>query len=415
MRIFQLENAFFEQLAGVERKKYLFELRIVKYLYINGSRSSMEVGKQLRISTPNTFSLLNDLTDKGLIEKKGRGDSIGGRKPDLYGLRADCFYVMAVEMNIYSTRIAIFNSNNENLTGIKEFPLTMNNEPETLDMLVTIIQQFIKHSGIKPQRLTGIGISMPGLVDSVGGINHTYLKYGDIPLVHLMEDKLQVPVFIENDANSIALAEYRLGLAKSKKEILVLYMDWGIGLGMILNGKLYRGVSGFAGEFSHIQMEDDGKLCRCGKLGCLETIASGTAVVQKAEDGLASGKASLLQKKITGQKNKLELKQVIDAAMAGDQFAINLFSEIGTNLGKGISILIQLLNPELIILSGKMSEAGQYLITPIQQAIQTYTMSQLQAKTKIVLSKMGQEIGIKGALGVVMENIFESILKHGGR
>lgn len=414
MKLFQLENAFFDQLAGVERKKYIYELRIIKYLYVNGPRSSSEIGKHLKISAPNTFSMLGDLTEKSLIEKNGRGDSIGGRKPDLYGLQKNCFYVLAIEMNIYTTRMAIYNSVNENLTGIREFQFTLNNEPETLSHLVTIIQQFIKQSGIKAQRLTGIGISMPGLVDSIGGINHTYLKAGDIPLVNLLEEKLQLPVFIENDANSIALAEYRLGLAKSKKEVLVLYMDWGIGLGMILNGKLYRGVSGFAGEFSHIQMVDDGLLCRCGKLGCLETVASGTTVVRMAEEGLASGKSSTLQNQQSSRNTKIELKQVIDAALSGDQYAISIFTEVGLNLGKGIAILIQLLNPELIILSGKMSEAGQYLITPIQQAIQTHTMNQISVKTKIELSKMGQELGIKGALGVVMENIFETIIKHAG-
>jgi len=415
MKVFQLENTFFEQLAGVERKKYIYELRIVKYLYVNGPRSSSEIGKHLKISAPNVFSMLSDLIEKELIEKSGRGDSIGGRKPDLYALRQNSFYVMAIEMDIYTTRIAIYNSVNENLTGVKEFPITLNNEPETLDRLISVIQQFIKQSDIKAERLTGIGISMPGLVDSIGGINYTYLKFGDIPLVTLLEEKLQAPVFIENDAKAIALAEYRLGLAKSKKEVLVLYLDWGIGLGMILNGKLYRGISGFAGEFSHIQMVDEGLLCRCGKLGCLETVASGTAVVRMAEEGLAQGKSSILLSRQTTGNKKIDLKQVIDAAQSGDQYAISLFSEAGRYLGQGISILIQLLNPELIILSGKMSEAGQYLITPIQQAIQTHTMNQLSVKTKIELSKMGQEIGIKGALGVIMENIFETIIRHTGR
>ncbi|MFA6336106.1 MAG: ROK family protein, partial [Bacteroidales bacterium] len=229
------------------------------------------------------------------------------------------------------------------------------------------------------------------------------------------EEKLHIPVFIENDAKAIALAEFRLGTARSKKDVLVLYLDWGIGLGIIINGKLYRGVSGFAGEFSHIPMVEDGVLCRCGKLGCLETIASGTTLVRMAEEGIASGKSSMLLNRQKQKNSKIEVKHVVDAALSGDQYSISIIADIGKNLGKGIAILIQLFNPELIVLCGKLSEAGQYLVTPVQQAIQTHTMNQLSKQTKVVLSKMGSEIGIMGALAVVMENVFEASIKRSGQ
>jgi len=415
MEQFQFKNAFIDQLAGVEQKRYVHELKIIKYLYISGLHSSADICRHLKISVPNAFSMLNDLVEKNLIEKKGRGDSIGGRKPDLYGIKDDCFYVMAVEVGVYTTRMAIFNSVNENLTGVKEFSINLNNKSETLDMLIAVIQQFIKMSGINSLRLTGIGISMPGLVDSIQGINYSYLNIGDQSLVSLLEERLQKPVFIENDANAIALAEYRLGIAQSKKEVLVLYLDLGIGLGMILNGKLYRGFAGFAGEFSHIQMVDDGQLCCCGKLGCLETIASGAALVQMAEEGIALGKSSIVLNQPSVKNSRLGVRKVVDAALSGDQYAIGIIAEAGTNIGKAISILIQVLNPEQIVLCGVMSEAGRYLTMPIQQAIQTHSMNQLSKHTKVELSKMGDEIGIKGALAVVMENVFEAVIKRAGR
>lgn len=412
MEPFQFKNALFERLSNLDQKRFAQELKIIKYLYISGHHSTSEICKHLKISAPNGFSIIADLLEKNLVEKKGRGDSIGGRKPDLYGLIDDSFYVMAIEMDVYNTRMAIFNSANKNVCGVRSFPINLNNEPETLEMLVAVIQQFIRQSGIEPGRMAGIGISIPGLIDSVHGINHTYLNFGGKSLVKMLEERLQYPVYIENDANAIALAEYRFGTAKSKKEALVLYLDFGIGLGMILNGKLYKGFSGFAGEFSHIQMEDDGKLCRCGKLGCLETIASGAALVGKAEEGIAAGKTSIILDQQATRDIRSGVRQVVDAALAGDQYAINIIADAGTNIGKGISILIQLLNPELIVLSGTLSEAGQYLMMPIVQAVQTHSMSQLSKNTKIELSKMGKEIGINGALAVVMENIFESTIKR---
>jgi len=412
MTIFQLDHVFFDQLAGVERKKYVHEIKIIKYLYISGPHSLADICKHLKISAPNAISMLNDLADKNFIEKKGRGVSIGGRKPDLYGVQVDCFYVMAVEIGLYKTRMAIYNSMNENLTGVKDFFVTIDNNAETIDAIITAIQQFIEQSGVNIQRLTGIGISMPGLVDSIKGINHTYFKFGEKHLLDLLKEKLQKPVFIENDAKAIALAEYLLRLEKSKKDMLVLNLDWGIGLGMILNGKLYQGVSGFAGEFGHISMLEDGQLCRCGKLGCLETVASGTTIVQMAEEGIASGKSSILLNKKNARHTKIDVKDVVDAALSGDQYAIGIFAEVGKNLGKGLSILIQLFNPELIVLSGRMAEAGQYLMTPIQQSVQTHTMNQLNRETRIELSELGQNIGMMGALAVVKDHIFETFIKR---
>ena len=415
MELFPFKNAFFDQLVGVEQKRYIYELKVIKYLYVGGHRTSTEICRHLKISAPNALSMLNDLIEKGVVEKKGRGDSIGGRKPDLYGVKDDAFYVMAVEMDVYTTRMAIFNAANENITGVREIPVTLSNDMETLEMLAAVIQQFIKLSGIDSSRLTGIGISMPGLIDSVHGINHTYLNFGDKPLTKLLEERLNRPVFIENDANAIALAEYRFGVSRSKKEVLVLYLDLGIGLGMILNGKLYKGFSGFAGEFSHIHMVDDGQLCRCGKLGCLETVASGAALVQMAKEGIDQGKSSIVFGPKEENDTRLAVKQVVGAALSGDQYAISIISEAGRNIGKGLSILIQILNPEQIVLSGVMAEAGTYLLMPVKQAVKTHSMNQLNQPTKIELSQMGSEIGLKGALAVVMENIFEAVIKNAAK
>jgi len=413
---FLFKNAFSDQLlAGVEQKRYVHELKIIRYLYVGGNHTSAEICRHLNISAPNAFSMLADLVEMKIIEKKGRGDSIGGRKPDLYGLQDNCFYVLAIEVGVYTTRMAIFNCVNENLTGVKEFSISMDNQPETLDTFVVHIQQFIQESGIDAKLLTGIGISMPGLVDSIHGVNQTYMNYGDRSLLSILEERLQKPVFIENDANAIALAEYRFGIARSKKEVLVLNLDLGIGVGMILNGRLYRGFSGFSGEFGHIQMVNDGKLCHCGKLGCLETVASGSAIVRMAEEGVALGKSSIVLSENALKDVRLGVKQVVAAALSGDQYAIGIIAEAGFNIGKGISILIQMLNPEQIVLCGSLSEAGQYLMMSIKQAVQTHCMNQLSKQTRIELSEMGNEIGMKGALAVVMENLFETVIKRAGK
>jgi N-acetylglucosamine repressor len=226
-------------------------------------------------------------------------------------------------------------------------------------------------------------------------------------LKKLLESKLERPVYIENDAKARALAEYRFGLAYGKKDVLVLFLDWGIGLGMILDGKIYRGTTGFAGEFSHINMIENGQLCNCGKQGCLETVASGTALVKLAMKGLRARKSSILDNIASQELNKIEPSIIVEAAHRGDQYAINILGEVGYNLGKGISILIQLFNPELIVLSGKMAEANHFLTTPIQQALNEYCMPQLLSKTSIKVSELGERAGILASVAIVMEHIFE--------
>ncbi len=415
MNHFQFETEFVKQLAGVEKKRYVKQIRIVKTLYIDGSQTISELCKRLKISAPNMMSILFDMMDKNIIEKKGQGESIGGRKPDLYGVVSDSFYVVGVEMGIYKIRIALFNADKERLTKLEEYSIELNNEQKTLNVIAETIDSFIDRSGVDRKKLLGVGVSMPGLVDSVNGINHTYLNYEEGPITELLEQKLGCPVFIENDAKAMALAEYRLGCAKSKKDVLVLYLDWGIGLGMILGGKLYRGTSGFAGEFSHIPMVENGELCRCGKLGCMEAVASGTTILKRAEEGVKAGKTSILLVEEDVMHKFLSLKNVIKAAIEGDQYAIKILDETGKDIGKGISILIQLFNPELIVLCGKLAESGELIITPIQQGINTHTMKQIRERAEIVVSDFGSDIGMFGALAVVMENIFDGYIDSYGK
>jgi N-acetylglucosamine repressor len=407
MNILHWESASSNGLYSIEKKKHVQKVRIIKYLYLNGQETNAGICQWLSISAPTSTGLLNELISDGLVKKRGRGESSGGRKPDLFVLRDNCIFVLAIDIGKYKTEMAIFNNNNENVTGSRFFSLCLDNTINTVDILHKHATELINNSGINPMQLMSIGINMPGLIDSQEGINYTYLYFDNISLKKLLESKLERPVYIENDAKARALAEYRFGLAYGKKDVLVLFLDWGIGLGMILDGKIYRGTTGFAGEFSHINMIENGQLCNCGKQGCLETVASGTALVKLAMKGLRARKSSILDNIASQELNKIEPSIIVEAAHRGDQYAINILGEVGYNLGKGISILIQLFNPELIVLSGKMAEANHFLTTPIQQALNEYCMPQLLSKTSIKVSELGERAGIMASVAIVMEHIFE--------
>ncbi|WP_162418107.1 ROK family protein [Cyclobacterium roseum] len=405
-------NIVLEEKEGVvEIKNYINKLRIVKELYTLGNNTASNICQLVGISLPTVNLLLTDLLEENIVIKEGRGQSQGGRKPDLYGLAPDSFYILGMDLSRYGAKAALYNTKNEKVTKIKTVKLPLNNEATTLDSIHEFAMDVIQSSGISDEKVIAVGISMPGLVDSVAGINHTYLKSGKKTLKEQLEAKFERKVFIENDARAKTLAEFKFGNKSTHKNVLGIFVDWGIGLGIIIDEKLYRGYSGFAGEFSHSPLFDSKEIsCSCGKRGCLESVASGGAVVRLAREAIALDKDSILARMSEGKEDNLEPSIVVEAAMAGDQRAISILSDVGLDLGRGIAILIQLINPELIILGGAIAEANQYITTPIQQALNIYSMAKLREKTSIELSRLGKEVGLRGAIAIVNEHIFEDTI-----
>lgn len=407
-----MQNFIFDKdlngLSNIEKKKHFQKLKIVRHLYLNGSISNADICEAINFSLPTSMSLINQLLKEGIVEKKGRGESIGGRKPDLYGLKRGAFYVLSIHVDRYNIKLAIVdNTHTVILEEIIQYEIT--SETNIVEFLFEHASNLIKDSKIDTEKLLGVGMSMPGLVSSKEGKNFTYFLTGQESesLQNSLHNSFGKPVFILNDVKSACLAEIRFGQAKHKKDVLVISMDWGIGLAMVQGGKMQVGASGFAGEFGHIPMVENGELCHCGKRGCLETVASGLAMVRMAKEGLSNGETSLLNSMVKDNNKLLNPDLIIKAANRGDQFAIDIISKIGINLGKGIAILIQIFNPELIVLEGKIAAAKQFITTPVQQSINKYCMIQLQEKTKISLSKLRENSSLVGSTVAVVSNIFK--------
>ena len=229
-------------------------------------------------------------------------------------------------------------------------------------------------------------------------------------ITEYIAEKTGLPVFIDNDSSLIALAELRFGVATGKKNAIVINIGWGIGLGMILNGELFRGHNGFAGEFSHIPLFANGKLCSCGKTGCLETETSLVVIVEKAKQRLSEGKLSVL-KDVHLENYEEACEALINAVHEGDRFAVDLFSEAGYIIGRGVAILFHILNPESVILSGRGSTAGRIWQAPIQQALNEHCIPRLAANTTIEMSNLGYDAELIGAGALVMENYEKEIIK----
>ena len=385
---------------GEKGKSY--KKRVIKALYFHPQLSCAELSEIIHKSLPVTTKILEELIAEGEVVEKGYAPSTGGRRPAMYSLQSGFLYIVSVAMDQFITRIAILDMHNQTVAGIEKFELPLAKNPEALFILTKKIGEVIEQSGVSKHHIAGVGIGMPGFVDGGKGVNYSFLPAPG-SITEYISDTLQLPVYIDNDSSLIALAELRFGKARNKANAMVINLGWGVGLGIITNGELFRGHNGFAGEFSHIPLFTNGKMCSCGKRGCLETETSMLVVIEKAIKGLAEGQITALQD-LSSLHYEASFDAIIQAASEGDQFAVSLLSETGYHIGRGIAILITLMNPELVILSGRGSAARKIWLAPIQHALNEHCIPRLFAHTHIDVSSLGYEAELTGAAALVMEN-----------
>lgn len=394
------------QSQGVELKKIGHQKQIIRIIYFKGPVSSAEITRCIPLSTPKINSLLQELIAEGLLKELGQGDSSGGRRPAIYGLVENGFYLVGITINIYNTIISVFSAGNKEISGPHVVSVPMQRDFGIFPAISVKLRELLSSLKIEQDKVIGIGIEMPGLISQELGMNKTYFPHIE-NLNKKIADIFGFPVFFDNDARMRTFAEQQFGLARGRQNVLMVHADWGIGLGLILNGQRYTGKSGFSGEFGHIPMIENGELCHCGKRGCLEAIASLAAIVRKAQQGVSNGSASLLTQLSGNEPLAIDANMVIKAARLGDQYSISILTEAGLMLGKGITYLIQVFNPELILIGGKLAEAAQFLKAPLEQSMFTYSNPDISEDVEIAFSAMGVRAGTLGAAAFAMDKLAE--------
>jgi predicted NBD/HSP70 family sugar kinase len=385
-------------------KKKLYSNRILKELYFENSLSCADLSVRIEKSFPVTAKLLEQLIKDNLVAEAGFTASTGGRPAHAYNIQEHVMYLVSVAMDQFITKIAIMDMQNKMVLPPENIALPLFDNADALDILADSIIRIIKKSGLPKDKLIGIGIGMPGFVDVKNGVNYSHLQLpGNSSIKDYLSHKTGLPVLIDNDSSLIALAELRFGKTRGEKDVMVINIGWGIGLGLILEGKLYRGQEGFAGEFSHIPLYLNKKLCWCGKTDCLETETSLLLIIEKAREGIRAGRITRLQA-LPVNDPEMACEEFISAVQEGDQFAIELLSKAAYNLGKGVAILIHLLNPKKIILSGRGASAGLVWKAPIEQALNEHCIRRLHQSITIEVSTLGMQAELIGAAALVMEN-----------
>lgn len=388
-------------------KNGLLKKRIITYYIYNGSSTLTDLAKELDLSVPTVTKFVNEMCEDGYIHVYGKLETSGGRYPCLYGLNPESGYFIGVDIKRFAINIGLTNFKGDTMEQTTNIPYKFNNTPEALEELCNLVKKFINKVKIDHKKILNICINISGRVNPESGYSFSMFNFSERPLADILTEKIGYPTCIDNDTRAMTHGEYIQGCVKGEKNVLFVNISWGLGLGIVINGKIYNGKSGFSGEFGHINMFDNEILCHCGKKGCLETEASGSALQRILLERIANGESSILSSRTAKKGEAITLEDIIAAVNKEDLLCIEIVEEIGTKLGRQIAGLISLFNPELVIVGGTLSLTGDYIIQPIKTAVRKYSLNLVNKDATIALSRLKDKAGVIGACMLARSRMFE--------
>ena len=383
-------------LNNIEGKSGIMKQQILGLCINDGDFSIAELSKELNASIPTVTRLIGELIDDGFIEDLGKTGTSGGRRPSIYGLSQSAGYFVGADIRRHHVSIAVTNFKGTLVDYKEDVPFVLEGTEESLRGLAELLKKNTDGLGIERKKVLAYGINLTGRVNHETGYSFSYFLGEDKPLSQVLEKELGAPVFLENDSRAMAYGEYICGEANNEQNMLFLTLSWGLGMGMIIDGKLSYGKSGFSGEIGHFPMLNNGQICQCGKIGCLETGASGSALHRIFVEKMKEGKMSLLSSKFPNPDD-IDIEDILEALMEEDVLAIECVEEIGAVLGQAIAGLINIFNPELVVIGGRLAIAKDYLMLPIKSAINRHSLIIVSRDTNLKFSKLGKKGGPIGA------------------
>ena len=383
-------------LSNIDGKNSFLKKRIIARCINEDGYSIADLSKELNTSIPTITKLVGELMDEGFLVDMGKLGTNGGRRPSIYGLNPSAGYFVGTDVRKECISIAVTNFKGQIVDYFEDLPFTVENSESSFRALCTTIRKHISDSGIEISKVLAYGVNLTGRVNNETGYCFTYFIGEDRPIGEFLEEELQAPVFVENDSRAMTYGEYICGVGNNEKNMLFINVTWGLGMGMIIDGKLSYGKSGFSGEIGHFPLLDNDQICHCGKTGCLETGASGSAIHRIFIEKLREGRASVLSEKFNKGED-ISLMDILNAVNEEDVLAIEVIEGIGTVLGRALAGLINIFNPELVVIGGVVAKVQEYLLLPVKSAIQKHSLNMVNKDTSIKFSKLGEKAGPIGA------------------
>lgn len=385
-------------------KSAMMKQRIITHLIYNGSSTITDLSKDMDLSVPTVTKFVDEMCAEGYVNDYGKLETSGGRHPSLYGLNSESGYFVGVEVKWYALNIGVINFKGDVVQLQMDIPFKLEDTPECLELLCQHIENFMAGLAIDRNKLLGVNVVLCGRVNPELGYSYSFFNFGGTSLSCAMSQRLKIDVSIDNDGRAMLYGEFMKGAVKGQRHIVFINVSWGLGMSIIIDGKLYQGKSGFAGEFGHNYGYDNQVICNCGKRGCIETEVSCSALYRKFVEHLRNGENSVV---LSGKTvDEITLQDVFDAIAKEDLLAIELVEEIASQLGLHVAAIINVFNPEVVILGGDLSCAGDYLLQPIVTAVRKYTLNLMNRDSDIVLSKLKERAGVVGACLLARSKMF---------
>jgi len=377
---------------------------VLNMIWRSAPISRADISRASGLNRTTVSSLVDELITEGYVTEVGVGESALGRKPIMLQSNPDVGIIVGVELGVNYIRL-IASDIAANVMSRSELAI---DPADGMDMIVETILQAIKSMAASVpstlQGLIGVGVGVPGLVRSSSGLLAfaPNLKWKNVPLRAVMADRLGVPVFVDNEANVGAMGERWFGAGVGVQNMAYLSVGIGLGVGIVINGELYRGSLGYAGEMGHFTIQPDGPECGCGNRGCWETLASERAAVARVVRAIEEGRPTVLAR---CEKDRLTMDELANACASGDEVAREALADTGRYLGIGIAGLINTFNPDLVIVGSAVGCCGQLVLDEAEKEIRARGLTQLTKEVRVVQAALGPDSSAMGGISLVLNDL----------
>lgn len=378
------------------------KLRIIQVISQKGHGITVpDICKELKISAPTGIKLVNELQEEGFLTVAGKKETLNGRKPAIYALKNVNFYALSVEILLKRISVGIIDSRLNTVYYRQKTDFTLENTQECLDKVESFIIECLNNSGISENTILGMGMGITGRVKSSTGESLNFFNFMEQPLAEYFSGIFDIPVFLNNDTRCFGQAERIIGKAREANHAIVINLSRGLGTSLIVDNKIVNGGLGFAGELGHMQFGNKQRMCLCGKKGCLGNDVGGFALEENFTEKIAQGEKTIVELPENGVSVRYD--DILLAALEGDDLSIKLVQEMGYKLGHALGNIINLLNPELIIIGGKFAKLKDLLLDPVKTGLSSSALVSSLHYCNIEFSELGDLAGLKGAGALVFE------------
>ncbi|AKQ75564.1 ROK family transcriptional regulator [Bacillus licheniformis] len=390
-----MQRGTFQLMKSVNKSIILNKIRTSEPI------SRAEIAKETKITPPTVSSIVKELIGQGLVKESTLGHSSGGRKPTMLHINTGAYYVIGIDAGPETVECIL----TDLAGGILQRTSSLLKKPLTNETFIDVLKEnvyaILGRADVNQEKIIGIGIAMHGVVDAETGMSRIapILNLTNIPIKDVLEQEFNLTVRVENDARAMALGESWFGGRDDAGSMAAVNIGRGVGAGIVINGKLYHGAEGIAGELGHMIIDINGEKCECGNRGCLQTIVSGKAIAERGK------------KRLKESTDSLTAKDLFEMAENGCQTCIELFQETGVIIGIGLTNFIHLVNPGKIVLGGGVMKGGRFILPAIRETIQQKALTAEARQTEVTITKLGDEATLYGAVSLLLAELFDPVLK----